>query len=110
MRHHVAHAGDESFSVEPILKDLQRFAETLEHNVFHKDDSQSRMQMTAARLSIDPEKFADFARFAARNGQVFLDSADDRLSSASLHGKGAGASYGVGVFVFFEQPANVKFD
>jgi hypothetical protein len=98
--------GDESFSVEPILRDLQRFAETLEHNVFHKGDGgPRRMQMTSARLSIDPARFADFERFAARNGQVYLDSADDRLNSASPVGEGAGASYCVGVFVFFEEPA-----
>jgi hypothetical protein len=111
LRHTVTHAGDETFSVEPILRDLQRFAETLEHNVFHKDDGgPRRMQMSAARLSIDPARFADFERFAARNGQVYLDSADDRLNSASPIGEGAGASYGVGVFVFFEEPAKVKPD
>jgi hypothetical protein len=111
LRHTVAHAGDDTFSVEPILRDLQRFAETLEHNVFQKaEDGVRRMQMTAGRLSIDAEKFADFARFAARNGQVFLDSADDRLNSASPIGGGSGASYGVGVFVFFEEAPNVKPD
>jgi hypothetical protein len=111
LRHTVTHAGDETFSVEPILRDLQRFAETLEHNVFHKDDGgPRRMQMSAARLSIDPARFAEFERFAARNGQVYLDSADDRLNSAAPIGEGAGASYGVGVFVFFEEPAKLKPD
>jgi hypothetical protein len=58
------------------------------------------MQLTAARLSIDPAKFEDFSRFVTRNGQVFLDSADDRLNS--YREAGTGASYGVGVFVFLE--------
>lgn len=108
LRHTVGHAVDETFPVEPILRDLQRFAETLEHNVFHQGErGPQRMQMTAARISIDPARFADFERFATRNGQVFLDSADDRLNSAPSIGEEAGASYGVGVFVFFEEPANV---
>jgi hypothetical protein len=109
LQHTVVHAGDNTFSVEPILRDLQRFAETLEHNVFHKgEDGVRRMQMTAGRLSIDPSKFADFARFAARNAQVFLDSADDRLNATAEVARAAGAGYGVGVFVFFEEPAKVK--
>jgi hypothetical protein len=111
LQHTVVHAGDDTFSVEPILRDLQRFAETLEHNVFHKgEDGVRRMQMTAGRLSIDPGKFADFARFAARNGQVFLDSADDRLNATREVVQAAGAGYGVGIFVFFEEPPNVKHD
>jgi hypothetical protein len=109
LRHTATHAGDDTFSVEVILRDLQRFAETLEHNVFHNGDGgPRRMQMTAARLSIDPARFADFERFAARNGQVFLDSADDRLNATPEVVQAAGAGYGVGVFVFFEEPPNVK--
>jgi hypothetical protein len=111
LRHTVGHAVDETFSVEPILRDLQRFAETLEHNVFHQGDrGPRRMQRTAARVSIDPARFADFERFATRNGQVFLDSADDRLNSAPSIGEASGASYGVGVFVFLEESASTKPD
>jgi hypothetical protein len=105
----VSHAGipaaEDTFSIEPVLRDLQRFAETLEHNVFcDRRAADGRMQSTVARLSIDPQKFADFARFAARNGQLFLDSADDRLRSSRAVANGAGAGYGVGVYVFFEDP------
>ena len=111
LRHQVKHVGDETFSAESVLRDLQRFAETLEHNVFRNGDGgPRRMQMTAARLSIDPARFADFERFAARNGQVFLDSADDRLNATPEVVQAAGAGYGVGVFVFFEEPPNVKLD
>jgi hypothetical protein len=63
------------------------------------------MQMTAARLSIDPAKFDDFCRFVTRNGQLLLDSADDRLNSYGEVPGGAGATYGVGVFVFLEDGA-----
>jgi hypothetical protein len=105
LRHTIAHAGEETFSIEPVLRDLQRFGEALEHNVFHKgEDGIRRMQLTAGRVSIDPAKFADFARFAARNGQAFLDSADDRLNTAPEIPEGNGANYGVGLFVFFEPP------
>jgi hypothetical protein len=106
LRHTLGHVGDETFSVEPVLRDLQRFTETLEYNVFHKADSDvRRLQLTASRISIDPARFADFARFAARNGQVFLDSADDRLNSYAAVPGDAGAHYGVSIFVFFEGPA-----
>jgi hypothetical protein len=93
----------ETFSVEPVLRDLQRFAETLEHKVFPEGSIASgQMQVTAARLSIDPTRFDDFCRFVTRNCQTLLDSADDRLSSYREVPNGGGANYGVGVFVFFE--------
>jgi hypothetical protein len=103
LRHSVLNTNDETFSVEPVLRDLQRFAETLEHHVFRDRGIPSgRMQITAARLSIDPAKFDDFCRFVTRNGQMLLDSADDRLNSYRTVADDAGANYGVGVFVFFE--------
>jgi hypothetical protein len=103
LHHSVLNTCAESFSVEPVLRDLQRFAETLEYQVFRGPRSESgRMQLTAARLSIDPAKFDDFCRFVARNGQMLLDSADDRLKSYRAVADGAGANYGVSVFVFLE--------
>jgi hypothetical protein len=103
LRHSVLNTSEETFSVEPVLRDLQRFAETLEHQVFlDRGIPSGRMQITAARLSIDPSKFDDFCRFVTRNGQMLLDSADDRLNSYREVADGAGANYGVGVFVFFE--------
>jgi hypothetical protein len=103
LHHSVLDSSEETFSVEPVLRDLQRFAETLEHHVFRDRGLPSgRTQVTAARLSIDPKKFDDFCRFIARNGQMLLDSADDRLNSYREVADGAGANYGVGVFVFFE--------
>jgi hypothetical protein len=103
LRHSVLNANEETFSVEPVLRDLQRFAEILEHQVFRDPGSASGpMQLSAARLSIDPTKFDDFCRFVTRNGQMLLDSADDRLNSYREVADGAGANYGVGVFVFFE--------
>jgi hypothetical protein len=103
--HAVAQAAEETFAIEPVLRDLQRFAETLEHNVFcSRRAEDGRMQQTVARLSLDPAKFADFARFAARNGQLFLESAEDRLRAARGIEDGAGAGFGVGIFVFLENP------
>jgi hypothetical protein len=103
LHHAVLDTSEESFSVEPVLRDLQRFAETLEHHVFRDRGLPSgRTQVTAARLSIDPAKFDDFCRFVTRNSQMLLDSADDRLNSYGDVADGAGANYGVGVFVFFE--------
>jgi hypothetical protein len=103
LHHAVLNTSEETFSVEPVLRDLQRFAETLEHQVFRDPRIHAgRLQLTAARLSIDPAKFDDFCRFVTRNGQVLLDSADDRLNSYLEVPEGKGANYGVGVFVFFE--------
>ena len=103
LQHSVLDASEETFPVEPVLRDLQRFAETLEHRVFRDPRSDfGRLQLSAARLSIDPGKFDDFCRFVTRNGQMLLDSADDRLNSYRELPEGAGANYGVGLFVFFE--------
>jgi hypothetical protein len=102
----VVNMSDDTFLVEPVLRDLQRFAETVEHRVFRDPRTDfGQMQMTAARLSIDPAKFDDFCRFVTRNGQLLLDSADDRLNSYGEVPGGAGATYGVGVFVFLEDGA-----
>jgi hypothetical protein len=103
LRHSVLNVSDETFSVEPVLRDLQRFAETLEYHVFRdRSIASGLMQISASRLSIDPAKFDDFCRFVARNGQMLLDSADDRLNSYREIEQGAGANYGVGVYVFCE--------
>jgi hypothetical protein len=103
LRHSVLNTSEETFSVEPVLRDLQRFAETLEHHAFRdRSIGSGRLQITAARLSIDPSKFDDFCRFVTRNGQMLIDSADDRLNSYREVPDGAGPNYGVGLFVFFE--------
>jgi hypothetical protein len=109
LRHSVVNMSQDTFSVEPVLRDLQRFAETLEQHVFRDSGSDSgHMPMTAARLSIDPARFDDFCRFVARNGQMLLDSADDRLNSYGAVADGAGANYGVGVFVFIEHASSFR--
>jgi hypothetical protein len=103
LRHSVLDTSEATFSVEPVLRDLQRFAETLEHHVFRDHTVESgHMHLTAARLSVDPAKFDDFCRFVARSGQMLVDSADDRLNSYREVADGGGANYGVGVFVFLE--------
>ncbi len=103
LRQSVVNVMEDTFSVEPVLRDLQRFAETVEHEVFRdRRIASGHMQITAVRLSIDPAKFDDFCRFVMRNGQMLLDSADDRLNSYREVTDGAGANYGVGVYVFLE--------
>ena len=99
----VLNTGEETFSVESVLRDLQRFAETLEHRVFRDRSFESnQMQLTVARLSVDSAKFDDFCRFVTRTGQMLIESADDRLNSFRAVADGGGANYGVGVYVFFE--------
>lgn len=101
LRHTVVHSLDDSFSIEPVLLDLQRFAETLEHNVFrNRGRVDALTQLGAIRFSLDPADFPDFARHAKRLAQAFLDSADDRLTSYAV--TPAGTAFGTGAFVFFE--------
>ena len=109
LRQAVVNSSEDTFSVEPVLRDLQRFAETLEHDVFRDSRTASgQRQLTAVRLSIDPAKFDDFCRFVTRNGQMLLDSADDRLNSYLEVTDGAGANFGVGVYVFLENAPDTQ--
>lgn len=89
------------FAVEATLKDLRRFAETLEHNIFARAAGQpGRMQRMASRMALNPARFQDFERFVMRNGQIFLESADDILGTyVAREGRG-GAGFGVGLFVY----------
>lgn len=104
LRHTVVHSLDTAFSIEPVLLDLQRFAETIEHNLFAQGfQTGGRLQRTAIRLSLNPANFPDFARYARRLGQGFLDAADDRLTAYPLAPNGD--TFGVGAFVFYEPPS-----
>jgi hypothetical protein len=87
-------------SLDAILEDLRRFAETIEHNLFRPRNTAARMQAMASRLSLDPGRFEDFARFIRRFGENFLESADDALGAYVTHQRDRGAQFGVGVFVF----------
>ena len=87
-------------ALDANLEDLRRFAETLEYNVFRPRNAAARMQLVASRLSLDPARFEDFARFIRPSGESFLESADDALGAYLTDQRDPGAQFGVGVFVF----------
>ena len=87
-------------ALDAALEDLRRFAETLEHNLFRPRNAAARMQVGASRLSLDPARFEDFARFIRRSGESLLESAYDELGAYVTDQRDRGAQFGVGVFVF----------
>ena len=87
-------------SLDAILEDLRRFAETIEHNLFRPRNTAARMQAVASRLSLDPGRFEDFARFIRRFGENLLETADDALGAYVTDHRDRAAQFGVGVFVF----------
>jgi hypothetical protein len=101
LRATVIHIGSNTFSVEPVFYEFQRFVETIEHNLFRdRRTAAGRFQTTAACLSLDAGQFAHFARFVKRNGQMLLQSVDDRLKTyaEATHG----ATFGAGLFAFYD--------
>jgi hypothetical protein len=93
-------------ALDTNLETLRGFAETLEHNLFRPRNAAARMQRVASRLSLDPARFEDFARFIRRSGESFLESADDALGAYVTNQRERGAQFGVGVFVFYDGPSD----
>jgi hypothetical protein len=93
-------------ALDTVLEDLRRFAETLEYNLFRARNAAARMQVVAYRLSLDPGRFEDFARFIRRSGESFLESADDALGAHVVDQRDRGAQFGVGVFAFYDGPSD----
>jgi len=101
----VVHTSSDGFAVEPLLTDLRRFARTIEFNVFEKTASgPGRMQMSTLRSHVDPERFEEFDRFMRRTGPVYLTAADDELGRYENPDVARPESFGVGLFVFREDP------
>ena len=93
-------------ALDAALEDLRRFTETLEHNLFRSRNAASRMQVVASRLSLDPARFEDFARFIRPTGESFLDSADDALGAYVTDQRDQGVQFGIGVFVFCDSASD----
>jgi hypothetical protein len=95
------------FLVAPMLNQIRKFAETVEHNVCNTPGPfDGRMQRSAQSTTLDPEQVTEVQRFVRLSGQAFLDGVDEKLASCSLSGghKG-GLTYGVGVYVFVDRTA-----
>jgi hypothetical protein len=101
----LVHTSSDGFAVEPLLTDLRRFARTIEYNVFDKPTSgPGRMQMSTLRSHVDPDRFAEFDRYIKRTGPVYLTAADDELGRYENPSVARPESFGVGLFVFREDP------
>jgi hypothetical protein len=99
------HASSDGFAAEPVLTDLRRFARTIEFNVFEKAASgPGRMQMSTLRSHVDPARFEEFDRYMRRTGPVYLTAADDELGRYEDPNIARPESFGVGLFVFREDP------
>jgi hypothetical protein len=95
------------FLAAPMLNEIRRFAETIEHNVCNDPGPyEGRMQRSAYSATLDPEQFAEVQRFVRLSGQTFLDAVDEKLASCSLpSGHKRSLKYGVGVYVFVDRTA-----
>jgi hypothetical protein len=93
-------------ALDTNLETLRGFAETLEYNLFRPRNAAARMQLVASRLSLDPARFEDFARFIRRSGESFLESADEALGAYVTNQRDRGTQFGVGVFVFCDGPSD----
>jgi hypothetical protein len=92
------------FVAAPMLNEIRRFAETVEHNLC--DDpgpGDGRIHRWAQCASLDPKEFPEAQRFIRLNGQTFLDAVDEKLSSCALKGNNKrGLRYGVGIYAFVD--------
>jgi hypothetical protein len=64
------------------------------------------MQVAASRLSLDPARFDDFARFIRRSGASLLESAYDELGAYVTDQGDRGVQFGVGIFVFCDDESD----
>jgi hypothetical protein len=92
------------FVVAPVLDEMRRFLETIEHNVCTNAQAwEGRMQRTVMCWSLDPARFSEAQRFVRQNAQSFLDALDEKLSTCRSRERDSGLSYGAGVYVFVDQ-------
>ena len=97
------------FLISPILKELKRFAETIEHNICEAPGPmEGRMHRWAQNACLTPRQLPEVQRFVRLSGQTFLDSVDEKLSACAAKTGRSGVKYGVGVYVFVEKPDRTR--
>jgi hypothetical protein len=70
------------FVIAPVLDEMRRFLETIEHNVCKYPSAlEGRMQRTVVCTSLDPARFPEAQRFVRQNAQSFLEALDEKLST-----------------------------
>jgi hypothetical protein len=94
------------FVVAPMIHSIRRFAETIEHNLCEPPArGEDRMHQWAACVSLDPAQLGEAQRFVRSNGQTFLEVMGEKFSSCAAPGvKRRGVTYGVGLYVFVDEP------
>jgi hypothetical protein len=90
------------FLISPVLDEIRRFAETVEHNICEAPSAlDGRMQRTTLCASLDPKRLIEVQSFARQTGQSFLEALDEKLGSCTSRGK-RGLEYGAGVYIFVD--------
>ena len=93
------------FLAAPMINEIRRFAETVEHNLCESPGPmEGRMHRWAQCDTLDSRQFTEVQRFVRLSGQSFLDAVDEKLSSciAKRHEKRR-VLYGVGIYVFVDR-------
>jgi Family of unknown function (DUF6502) len=98
------------FLVAPMLDAVRRFSETVEHNLCERPGATGgRLHRWAGSPSLDPRQLHEMQRFVRSSGQTFLDAVDEKLSACAVPARsqraGKKLTYGVGVYVFMDEPA-----
>jgi hypothetical protein len=94
------------FVVAPSIDSIRRFAETIEHNLCEGSrPGEGRIHRWAACDTLNPAQIDEIQRFVRSNGQTFLEALDEKLITSALpRGRRRGIPYGVGLYVFSDEP------
>jgi hypothetical protein len=91
------------FLIAPVLEDIRRFAETVEHNVCEAPGAlDGRMQRTTLCASLNPKQLLEVQSFARHTGQAFLEALDEKLGACTTSSGRNGIEYGAGVYIFVD--------
>ncbi len=91
------------FLIAPVLEDIRRFAETVEHNVCEAPGAlDGRMQRTTLCASLNPKRLLEVQSFARHTGQAFLEALDEKLGGCTTSRGKNGIEYGAGVYIFVD--------
>jgi hypothetical protein len=97
------------FVIAPVLDEMRRFLETIEHNVCANPSAlEGRMQRTVMCTSMDPAQFPEAQRFVRQNAQSFLDALDEKLNSCQSRKQNGHFGYGAGIYVFVDRSSTQK--
>jgi len=93
------------FLAAPMINEIRRFAETVEHNLCERPGpTEGRMHRWAQCDALDPRQFTEVQRFVRLGGQTLLDAVDEKLGSCrARRGERKRITYGLGMYVFVDK-------